>query len=94
MRVFRHKENNKWYGLIMDVPRDKLGLEGDERVDIINVKLDDPILADELVRQKGFFKGYHIRGGNWVSVLLDGTIPLERICEMIDISFITTEAKK
>ena len=81
MRVFRHKENNKWYGLIMDVPRDKLGLE-------------DPILADELVRQKGFFKGYHIRGGNWVSVLLDGTIPLERICEMIDISFITTEAKK
>ena len=32
--VFRHSDNNKWFGIIKDVSRDKLGLEGDDRVDI------------------------------------------------------------
>jgi hypothetical protein len=44
-------------------PRNRLGLEGEERVDILNVKLDDPLLADLLVRRPGCFRGYHIRPG-------------------------------
>ena len=28
--VFRHVSNKKWFALIMDVPRSKLGLQGDE----------------------------------------------------------------
>lgn len=39
--VFRHSDNNKWFGIIMDVSRDKLGLDGDDRVDIID---DDRIM--------------------------------------------------
>ena len=35
--VLRHKDNRKWFALIMDIPREKLGLEGSEHVDIINV---------------------------------------------------------
>lgn len=37
--IFRHSDNNKWFRLVMDVPRCKLGLDGDEHVDILNVKL-------------------------------------------------------
>ena len=37
--VFRHQDNQKWYGLVMDIPRSKLGLSGDEIVDVLNVKL-------------------------------------------------------
>ena len=33
--VLRHKDNRKWFALIMDIPREKLGLEGSEHADII-----------------------------------------------------------
>ena len=28
--VFRHPNNNKWFALVMDVPKNKLGLQGTE----------------------------------------------------------------
>ncbi len=88
--VLRHADNRKWFALIMDVPGEKLGIEGTERVDVINVKLGDPLLVDLLIHQKGYFRGYHIRGGNWISILLDGTVPFKDICRMIDESFLVT----
>ena len=58
--VFRHADNRKWFGIIMNVRRNKLGLDGEEKVDILNVKLSDPLLVDMLVRQAGYLRGYHI----------------------------------
>ena len=90
--VLRHGDNQKWFALIMDVPASKLGLAGGV-TDIVNVKMRDPLLADFLVQQKGFFRGYHISRGNWVSVLLDGTVPLEEICHWLDESYLATASK-
>lgn len=92
--IFRHSDNNKWFGLIMDVPREKLGIGGDERVDILNVKLSDPLLVDMLIQKEGYFKGYHISRGNWVSILLDGTVPFNEVCGMLDESYVTTASKQ
>ena len=88
--IFRHEDNHKWFGLVMDVPRGRLGLDGDERVDILNVKLSDPFLAEMLIQRDGFFKGYHISKGNWVSVLLDGTVAFDEICSLLEESYRTT----
>ena len=93
--VFRHEDNRKWYGLIMDVPRKNLGIPGEGRVDILNVKLDDLLLADMLVQREGYLRGYHLSRGNWISILLDGTVPMKEIREMIDLSYrVTASAKK
>ena len=92
--VFRHGDNQKWFGLIMDVSCAKLGLTGDEIVDILNVKLDSPLLVDLLIQQEGYLPGYHIRRGNWVSILLDGTVPLKDICGLIDKSYQVTASAK
>ena len=92
--VFRHADNRKWFGLVMDVRRDKLGLEGDERIDILNVKLSDPVLADLLVQQSGYLRGYHISRGSWVSVLLDGSVSFEEICRWLDESYAATASKE
>ena len=73
--VLRHEDNRKWFAIIMDAPGDKLGLEDTDRVDVINVKMGDPMLADMLIQQPGFFRGYHISRGNWISILMDGTVP-------------------
>ena len=95
--IFRHKDNQKWYGMIMDIPRFKLGLDDDDIVDVLNVKLDSPLLVDLLTQQKGFFPGYHISRGNWVSILLDGTVSMREICDLLDRSYQVTaspETKK
>lgn len=44
--VFRHKDNKKWFALVMTVSKDKLGLSGTDEVAVINVKLDDPVFID------------------------------------------------
>ena len=92
--ILRHGDNQKWFALVMDVPRSKLGLPGDQPVDILNVKMGDPLLADLLLRQDGFFRGYHISRGNWVSILLDGSVPLEEICRWLDESYMATASAK
>ena len=85
--VFRHKDNLKWYGLLMDIPQNKLGLQGNDIVDIINIKTDSTQLADILRQRKGCFASFHTAGPKWVSIILDGTVPFEEICGWIDMSY-------
>ncbi len=92
--VVRHQDNRKWYGLIMNVSRRKLGLDGDETVDILNVKLGDPLLCDLMTQREGCFPGYHISRGGWVSVLLDGTVPVREIKDLVDRSYLVTASNK
>ena len=92
--VFRHADNRKWFAIIMDVQKSRLGLPQDDWVDVNNVKVDDSFLLDMLVRQEGYFPGYHISRGNWVSILLDGTVPFEEICERIDAGYDATASRE
>lgn len=96
--VLRHKlqpgeKKAKWYGLIMNVTRNTLGLEGEDRVDILNVKCN-PEMMDLVQMSKGYFPGYHMNKANWITVLLDGTVPLENIKQLIDESYDLTAGKK
>ena len=34
--VFRHCNNQKWFAIIMDVPKNKLGLQDEERMEVVN----------------------------------------------------------
>lgn len=84
--VFRRKDSGKWFGIIMDIHASKLGLDNNAFVDVLNVKVDDFAVRDVLLTQKGFFKGYHM-GHNWVSILLDGSVPEKQIYQLIDESY-------
>ncbi len=90
--VLRHLSNRKWFALFGDVARCKLGLEGEERVDIINVKCD-PILSGSLRLQEGYFPAYHMNHDGWLTILLDGTVPTEEIIPLLDMSFEMTMVK-
>lgn len=85
--VLRRPDDRKWYALIGGVPRDKLGLEGSERVDVVNVKTGDEMLSDFLAGQKGYAPAYHMHKKNWVSVLLDGSVPFAEITALLDQSY-------
>lgn len=80
--VLRHPKG-RWYGIIMDVRGDKLGLKSDELIDIIDIKYD-PELSPSLFSIPGFLPGYHMNKKHWLTIFLDGTVSLETILKCID----------
>lgn len=90
--VLRHADTRKWYALFMDVPRKKLGLNGGGRADILNIKCD-PALSDSLRAEKGFLPAYHMHRENWITILLDGTVPAKDIFPLLNMSYNITKKK-
>lgn len=88
--VLRHKHNNKWYALIMEIEETKLGINSDKIVDILNVKCD-PLLIGSLRMKEGFYPAYHMNKDKWISILMDGTVPANEIMELIDLSYNLTK---
>ncbi len=91
--VLRNHRNVKWYAVIMTVAKERLGFDGTEKVDIINIQ-SDPILIGSLLRENGYCKAYHMNKEKWITILLDGTVQLEEIKHLIDISYEITDKKK
>ena len=90
--VFRHVANRKWFALVMEVPRDKLGLPGTEKFDIVNFKCD-PILIASLRGETGIFPAYHMNKASWITAALDGSVPAETIELLLDVSYELTKPK-
>ena len=84
--VFRHPASKKWFGIIMDISRSKLGLDGDGPVDILDIKCS-PLMIGSLLSEKGFLPAYHMNKDSWITILLDGTVPDERIYPLLELSY-------
>lgn len=85
--VWRRKDNSKWYGIMLVLSKRKLGMDSDEIIDIIDLRMDPDILT-KTVDGKKYFAGYHMNKKNWVTVCLDGSVPVEEIFSLIDKSYI------
>ena len=83
--VFRHRGNRKWFGVLMDVPAARLGLEGEGKVDVLNVKVDPDDTA--ALRLADFvLPAYHMNKENWVSVVIEGGVPDDMLADMLETS--------
>ena len=90
--VFRHSSNQKWFAVVMKLPKSKLGLQDEERMDVVNLKCD-PILIGSLLAEKGFFPAYHMRKDSWITAALDGTVSEEQLKLLLDMSYLATAPK-
>lgn len=90
--VFRHGGNRKWFAVVMDIPKNKLGLMGTETLDIVNLKCD-PRLSGSLRGEPGIFPAYHMNKENWITVALDGSVPDDKLKTLLDISHGATAPK-
>jgi len=90
--VFRHGSNRKWFAVIMDVPGNKLGLQGSKALDVVNFKCD-PVLTGSLHGEPGIFPAYHMNKENWLTVALDGSVPDDKIKMLLDMSYEATLLK-
>lgn len=85
--AFRHRSNRKWFALIMNVKREVLDRDGNTSlIDILNVKIP-PAQGEELRKIPGIYPAYHMNHKTWISVVLDETLPDEKILELIDTSY-------
>lgn len=89
--VLRHADNKKWYAVILEVRREKLGLDGDGMLDVLNVKCD-PILIGSLRLKPGFHPAYHMNKDKWLTIRLDGSVSPAEIQDLIDLSFRLTSS--
>ena len=85
--VFRNKYNKKWFGIILNVSKNKLDSNyKQEEVEVINIKLNENMI-NELLKEKGFFKSYHMNKKSWISIILDSSLDNEIIYSLIDQSY-------
>ena len=90
--VYRHAGNRKWFALVMEVPQDKLGLSGTEKLDIVNFQCN-PILIASLRGEAGIFPAYHMNKASWITAALDDSVPAETIKLLLDVSYELTKPK-
>ncbi len=88
--TFKHLENKKWFALVADVDRSKLGIAELGKIDFINLK-NDPDLITSLRREPGILPAYHMDKEHWLTVLLDGSVNMDLIKALIETSFEMTE---
>lgn len=91
--IFRHKGSKKWYALVMNISKEKLGLAESEHADVLNVKCD-PLMLGSLLMENGFFPAYHMNKNSWVSVILDNSVPDDKICFLIGLSYNSVTPKR
>ncbi len=91
--VFRRKDSGKWYGALLIVSKIKLGLESDDVVEILDLRIQ-PESIDPLLDGKIYLPGYHMNKKHWYTVCLDGSIPIDEILRRIDDSYELAKAGK
>ena len=84
--IWRRKDNDKWYGLMVALSKRKLGLNSDEIVDIIDVRVE-PEMVEKIIDGKNFFSAYHMNKKHWITICLDGSVSNKEIFEFINESY-------
>lgn len=84
--VWRRGDTNKWFAAVLTVSRRKLGQDSDEVVEIIDLRLP-PEEMTGLVDNKRYFPGWHMNKKHWYTIILDGSVGFEELCERIDVSY-------
>lgn len=90
--VFRNKNSNKWYGIIMNLENIK-SLEYPHDIEIINIKLNRDKIT-KLLTKKGFYKAYHMSKIDWISISLDDIIKDNEIMKLIEESYNLVDKKR
>lgn len=90
--VLRHMDNNKWYGIVMSVPKSRLGLTGKGNAEIVNVK-SGHVLDILLCGDPGVLPAYHMSKKHWITVLLESDFAQRELYDLLSQSYQLTQKK-
>lgn len=89
--VFRNYNTFKWFGIIMNIPKNKITGNDKKEIEALNVMLHDK--TDEALNMVGIYPAYHMNKKNWVSIILDDTLEDNDIMYYINISYELSKRK-
>lgn len=84
--VWRRKDTGKWYGALLNISTSKLGVVPGKMEEIIDLRIQ-PENMSMLIDQKVYFPGWHMNKKHWYTIILDGSVSLEELCQRIDESY-------
>ena len=90
--VFRHGDNRRWFALSMQVSRRKFGIDSDEVIDVVNLKLPTEMFGS-FGASDGVYPAYHMNKLHWISVLLPDA-PSDVVQFLTNASFVATRSNK
>lgn len=88
--IVRRTDNKKWYALLLTVSGLKVGLSDDTPIEVIDLRYPADKM-EALIDNKRYFPGYHMNKKHWISIRLDGSVPLSEIYQKIDTSFLLAQ---
>ena len=84
--VWRRKDNKKWYGAILTTKGNKIGMNTDSTVEIIDLRMDAK-KSDEILSRENYFPGWHMNKKSWYTLVLDFSVTDEELKERIAESY-------
>ena len=91
--IFRHPASKKWYAALMRVLPEKLGLAGEDALDVMDIRCST-IMIGSLLSTKGFLPAYHMNKNHWISIILDGSVPDKEITPLLELSYDSVAPKR
>ncbi len=91
--VFRHDSNQKWFALIMRISKQKLGIDENDYIDVVNLKYPMENISF-ILQENGVYPAYHMNRSHWITVALDGNASESLVKKLLSISFDLTVNKK
>ncbi len=84
--VLRRADTKKWYAIIMTIPKDRLGFESHEKIEVMNMRRRPDKMAS-LLEREGYYPGWHMNKKSWYTVILDSSLPDDEIERRLDESY-------
>lgn len=90
--IWRRADNKKWYAVLLTISRRKLGLDSDENAEIIDLRVR-PDELEALIDNVKYYHGWHMNKKHWCTIILDGSVAYDEICQRIKESYSLAEKK-
>ena len=84
--VLRRADNNKWYAVFLKISARKIGIDRDDIIEVLNIKME-PLEVERLVDNKKYFPAYHMNKKHWVTIPFGGYLSTTEILEKIEDSY-------
>ncbi|MGN0453525.1 MAG: MmcQ/YjbR family DNA-binding protein [Ruminococcus sp.] len=76
--VWRRKDSQKWYGAVLTVQGNKIGLETENTEEIIDLRMN-PAEAEAVLSRANYYPGWHMNKKSWFTLVLDGSVTDEEL---------------
>ena len=84
--IWRNKKNNKWYGVLMTISEEKLGISSQKTIEVVDLKYYKD-RVDEVIDNISIFSGYHMNKRSWITIKLDNSLDNTNLYKLVDTSY-------